>query len=360
MRFSFIATHANEFRITTMCRVLQVSKVGYYAWVQRPQSARGVEDAALLTRIETVFAASHQTYGSPRVHAELVATGEAPSVHGVARIMRTAGLRATRPRRFQVTTDSNHPYPIVPNVLDRQFGIDAVPALNRVWIGDSTYISTLEVWLYLAVVLDLRSRRVIGWAMRHTLEGAITRDALAMALQDRRPAAGCLSPSDRGSPGGFNRSSQHPPVTRVSDDANKTTTCNEEHPEDAPFAGTATGRTTRGSRAILGRHSARTLSGGRGRRGAGVLGGGRPLVSTSWGYATNPVGPIRPAALWALPIPRRSRAAGAHAHLSGHARRRSNPTRPHLHGRQLTRPRGAAPSPSCTRRECCPAPRRAT
>lgn len=199
MRFAFIATHAQEFRITTMCRVLQVSKAGYYAWVQRPQSARGVEDAALLARIETVFAASHQTYGSPRVHAELVATGDAPSVHGVARVMRAAGLRATRPRRFQVTTDSNHPDPIAPNVLARQFAVEAVPALNRVWIGDITYITTMEGWLYLAVVLDLRSRRVIGWAMRHTLEGAITRDALAMALQDRRPAAGCLSHSDRGS-----------------------------------------------------------------------------------------------------------------------------------------------------------------
>lgn len=199
MRFAFIATHASEFRITTMCRVLQVSKAGYYAWVQRPQSARGVEDEALLARIQTVFTASHQTYGSPRVHAELAATGDAPSVHGVARVMRTAGLRATRPRRFQVTTDSDHPYPIAPNVLDRQFAVDAVPALNRVWIGDITYIMTLEGWLYLAVVLDLRSRRVIGWAMRHTLDGAITRDALAMALHDRRPAAGCLSHSDRGS-----------------------------------------------------------------------------------------------------------------------------------------------------------------
>jgi transposase InsO family protein len=199
MRFAFIATHAQEFRITTMCRVLQVSKAGYYAWVQRPQSARGVEDAALLARIETVFAASHQTYGSPRVHAELLATGDAPSVHGVARVMRTAGLRATHPRRFQVTTDSNHPYPIAPNVLARQFAVEAVPGLNRVWIGDITYITTLEGWLYLAVVIDLRSRRVIGWAMRHTLEGAITRDALTMALEDRRPAAGCLLHSNRGS-----------------------------------------------------------------------------------------------------------------------------------------------------------------
>ena len=199
MRFAFIATHAHEFRITTMCRVLQVSKAGYYAWTQRPQSMRGAEDAALLLRIETVFAASHQTYGSPRVHAELVATGDAPSVHGVARVMRAAGLRATRPRRFQVTTDSHHPDPIAPNVLARQFTVEGVPALNRVWIGDITYITTLEGWWYLAVVLDLRSRRVIGWAMRHTLEGAITRDALTMALQDRRPAAGCLSHSDRGS-----------------------------------------------------------------------------------------------------------------------------------------------------------------
>ena len=198
MRFAFIATHASAFRITTMCRVLQVSKAGYYAWVQRPQSARVVEDAALLARIQTVFTASHQSYGSPRVHAELAATGAAPSVHGVARVMRAAGLRATRPRQFQVTTNSDHADPIAPNVLDRQCAVEDVPALNRVWIGDMTYIATGEGWLYLAVVLDLRSRRVIGWAMRHTLEGAITRDALTMAVHDRRPAAGCVSHSDRG------------------------------------------------------------------------------------------------------------------------------------------------------------------
>ena len=123
--------------------------------------------------------------------------------------MRTAGLRATRPRQFRVTTDSQHPYPIAPNVLERQFAVDTVPGLNRVWVGDITYIMTQDGWLYLAVVLDLRSRRVIGWAMRHTLEGAITRDALAMALHDRRPAEGCLAHSDRGSQTGFNWSSQH-------------------------------------------------------------------------------------------------------------------------------------------------------
>jgi len=182
-----------------MCRVLQVSKAGYYAWVQRPQSARGVEDEALVQRIRTVHAASRSTYGSPRVHAELVAQGEQSSVHRVARLMRGAGVRARTPRRFRVTTESAHTHPIAPNVLDRQFAVEAVPALNTVWVGDMTYLATREGWLYLAIVLDLASRRVVGWAMRHTLEGALTRDALEMALAGRQPGAGVLHHTDRGS-----------------------------------------------------------------------------------------------------------------------------------------------------------------
>jgi putative transposase len=199
VRFAFIRAHANEHAITTMCRVLAVSKAGYYAWVKRPPSARAKADAQLAVAIRAVHRRSRATYGSPRVHAELRATGVRVSEKRVARVMRAAGVRAKQRRRFRVTTDSRHGEPVAPNVLARQFGVGQVGGADRVWAGDITYVPTREGWLYLAVVLDLASRRVIGWAMRHTLERGLTLDALTMAVAQRRPAAGVLHHSDRGS-----------------------------------------------------------------------------------------------------------------------------------------------------------------
>ena len=199
MRFAFIETHAGEHVIVTMCRVLQVSKAGYYAWVKRPSSARAEQDAQLAEAIKTIHRKSRQTYGSPRVHEELKAEGKRHGEKRIARIMRDAGIRAKAPRRFRVTTESTHAHPVAPNVLDRQFGVAQVAAPDRVWVGDITYLWTRKGWLYLAVILDLASRRVIGWAMRHTLEGALTRDALTMALATRQPAPGVLHHTDRGS-----------------------------------------------------------------------------------------------------------------------------------------------------------------
>jgi putative transposase len=199
MRFAFIAAHTEEFHVTTLCRVLQVKKASYYAWVNRPPSERALEDAELAETIADIHAKSRRTYGSPRVHEELKAQGKEHGEKRIARIMQEEGLRAKAPRRFRVTTDSNHAHPIAPNVLDRQFAVEDGAALDRVWVGDITYLTTREGWLYLAIVLDLASRRVIGWAMRHTLEGALTRDALAMALTGRHPEPGTLHHSDRGS-----------------------------------------------------------------------------------------------------------------------------------------------------------------
>jgi transposase InsO family protein len=202
MKFTFIAAHTAEFHVTTMCRVLEVKKASYYAWVNRPPSERALEDAELAETIKAIHAKSRRTYGSPRVHEELKAQGKAHGEKRVARIMQEERLRAKAPRRFCVTTDSNHAHPIAPNVLDRQFGVhdeNGVRPLNHVWVGDITYLTTREGWLYLAIVLDLASRRVIGWAMRHTLEGALTRDALAMALIGRQPEPGTLHHSDQGS-----------------------------------------------------------------------------------------------------------------------------------------------------------------
>lgn len=199
MKFAFIGAHAAEFHITTMCRVLLVSKAGYYAWVQRPPSARAEANAQLTLEIATIHEWSRGTYGSPRVHEELKAQGHSYGVNRIARLMQAQAIRVTARRRFRVTTDSHHAHPIAPNTLDRQFTVESNGVVNRTWVGDITYLTTREGWLYLAVVLDLASRRVIGWGMRHTLAGELTRDALTMALTGRRPAAGVLHHTDRGS-----------------------------------------------------------------------------------------------------------------------------------------------------------------
>jgi len=202
MKFGFMEAHAAEHPIVLMCRVLQVSKAGYYAWVTRPPSGRAEQDAQLAEEIKRIHRQSRRRYGSPRVHEELKAEGQRHGEKRIARIMREHGIRAKAPRRFRVTTDSTHAHPVAPNGLDRQFGVhgaDGVRPLNRVWVGDITYLSTREGWLFLAVILDLASRCVIGWAMRHTLEGALTRDALLMALATRQPRPGVLHHTDRGS-----------------------------------------------------------------------------------------------------------------------------------------------------------------
>jgi putative transposase len=136
MRFAFIRAHAEEHHVTTLCRVLQVSKAGYYAWVNRPLSTRATEDAHLADQIRAIHRQSRRTYGSPRVHEDLKAHGQRHGEKRIARIMRTEGIRAKTPRRYRVTTDSQHPHPIAPNALARQFGVQQVATPNRVWVGD--------------------------------------------------------------------------------------------------------------------------------------------------------------------------------------------------------------------------------
>lgn len=199
MRYAFIEAYRKQHAVVTMCRVLQVSKAGYYAWRDRAPSARELSNRRLAVEIRAVHQRSHRTYGSPRVHAELVALGEDVNRKRVERVMRAEGIRAKTKRKFRVTTDSRHGEPIAPNVLDREFDVAAVAGTDRVWASDITYLPTLEGWLYLAVVLDLGSRRVVGWAMRHTLERRLTCDALLMALEHRNPGPSVLHHSDRGS-----------------------------------------------------------------------------------------------------------------------------------------------------------------
>ncbi len=179
-----------------MCRVLEVCPSGYYAWCAAPVSRRAQADATLRDQIDAVFHASGATYGSPRVHAELRATGTRVGRKRVARVMRGAALVArARGKRAPQTTNSAHDLPIAPNRLDRQF---AVVEPNRVWVSDITYIPTTQGWLYLAVVLDLASRAVVGWAMGDRIDTGLALAALRMALAARRPPPGLLHHSDRG------------------------------------------------------------------------------------------------------------------------------------------------------------------
>ena len=198
MRCAVIARHRGEFPVRLMCRVLEVSVAGFYAYLQRPESWRTMIDDVLLAHVRLAFTASGATYGAPRVHQELRAAGLPTSTKRVARLMRADGLVA-RPRRRRrvVTTYSAHGEPIAPNRLARAFDINGV-AVNRVWVGDITYVPTREGFLYLATVLDLGSRRCVGWAMRDMRDVDLVMSALRMAREARQPAAGLIFHSDRG------------------------------------------------------------------------------------------------------------------------------------------------------------------
>jgi putative transposase len=195
--YQFIADHRQEFKITMMCRVLKVSRSGYYAWCKRPVSEREMANQKLTEQIEEIHQESRQTYGSPRIQAEL-ADQEIKCGHNrVARLMRQAGLRAKQKRKFKVTTtDSAHNYPVAPNRLDQDFQASQP---NKKWVADITYVATAEGWLYLAAVMDLYSRRIVGWAMGDTLARSLPLAALQMALETRQPPPGLLHHSDRGS-----------------------------------------------------------------------------------------------------------------------------------------------------------------
>lgn len=200
MRYACIARHRGEYPVRLICRVLVVSPAGFYAWLTRAPSARAIADERLMLNIRVAHKQSDETYGAPRVRRDLRDDGLAVSTKRVARLMRQAGLVGEPGhRRGPRTTDSAHADPVAPNVLARQFDVHGVRQLDRVWVSDLTYVPTRDGWLYLAVVLDLASRRVVGWAMGASLEVGLALDALRMAIAARRPAAGLLHHSDRGS-----------------------------------------------------------------------------------------------------------------------------------------------------------------
>jgi transposase InsO family protein len=199
VRYAWIDGHRAAFGVAAMCRVLGVTRAGYYAWRARPAGPRARRREAVVGRIRACFADSRGTYGSPRVAAELKAQGGVAACENtVAKYMRAAGLAvAPRRRRFVPrTTDADHPHPLAPNALGRDFAADAP---DRKWACDLTYVRTDEGWLYLSVVIDLFSRRVVGWHMGDDLRAAGVAAALEMAVARRRPGAGLLHHSDRGS-----------------------------------------------------------------------------------------------------------------------------------------------------------------
>lgn len=199
MKFAFIDRHRRRWPIVVMCRVLGVSRSGFFAWRARPPGARSQRRQRLSEQIRQAHAAGRGVYGSPRVHRALLANGIEVCVNTVARLMRAAGLRGRAKRRFVPrTTDSSQTAAAAPNRLGRDF---AAGAINRRWAGDITYIPTGEGWWYLAAVLDLGSRRVVGWALAASMPAGLICDALKMALAHRRPAGdgALLHHSDRGS-----------------------------------------------------------------------------------------------------------------------------------------------------------------
>jgi putative transposase len=195
VKYRFINEHRHEYRVMTMCRVLHASRAGFYQWLHHPQSARAIDDERLLELIRDSYEASSGVYGSPRVFGDLREAGQTCGKHRVARLMRQNKIKALRgykaPRHIV-----GRPSIIAPNRLERQFTVDAP---DKAWVTDITYVRTWQGWLYLAVVIDLHSRKVVGWSMQPTLARELVLDALLMALVRRTPKASVIVHSDQGS-----------------------------------------------------------------------------------------------------------------------------------------------------------------
>jgi len=195
MKYLFIEKNQPRYPVRRQCQALGVSRSGYYAWQARQKRPEDERLRALLEHIRRIHHTSRRTYGSPRICAELRAMGMECNHKRVARLMRLEGLYGRRKRHKVRTTDSQHPYPVAPNLLNREFEADAP---NEKWVADITYIPTREGWLYLAVVMDLYSRKIIGWSMSAQITADLVENALRMALYERQPDPGLLHHSDRG------------------------------------------------------------------------------------------------------------------------------------------------------------------
>jgi putative transposase len=207
MKYRLMNGQLGIHRVEKMAKVLGVSRSGYYAWASSPESPRERREKELTGQIQEIQNQVHHRYGSPRITKELQRRGRQVGHNHVARIMRENGLWARPKRRFVITTRSEEGQEVAENLLGRQFQTSAA---NRVWVSDITYVATAEGWMYLCIVLDLYSRRVVGWSMSSALGTEVVLAALEMAVIRRRPPRGLIFHSDRGTQGEFNESSQHP------------------------------------------------------------------------------------------------------------------------------------------------------
>lgn len=196
MKYAYIKAHRKEHKIYRLCEVLEVSSSGYYEWLSRPESQRSRENRRLRTKIVTFHQASRRIYGSPRIHKDLIEAGESCGVNRVARLMKVHDIRSKMARKFVITTDSKNTLAPAPDLLKRRF---KVKRANESWVCDTTFIGTRQGWLYLAVVLELYSRQVIGWSMGDKNIAQLVSDALMMALWRRGEVKGVIVHSDQGS-----------------------------------------------------------------------------------------------------------------------------------------------------------------
>lgn len=196
MKYAWIKQQSVDYGISILCQFMKVCRSAYYAWLQAPESKRALENKALSEKITDIFKASRQTYGARRVKRELARQGENVSLRRIGKLMKAAGLICKTVKKFKVTTCSNHDKPISPNLLKRNFNVSQK---NQCWVGDITYVATQNGWLYLATVIDLYSRKVIGWSMADHMRAELVNDALLMAIWKRKPSKGLIWHTDRGS-----------------------------------------------------------------------------------------------------------------------------------------------------------------
>jgi putative transposase len=196
MKYRFIEKHQKQYSVGRLCLVLGIKRSSFYAWKKRKPSKREQDNQALMEHIRRIHKKYRKTYGSPRMYAQLRKQKISCSKKRVARLMRQDGLKGQRKYRKVITTNSRHNFPVAPNVLNREFSAERP---NQKWVGDITYIPTEEGWLYLAGLLDLFSRKIVGWAMSDSIDAALVEKALRMALYQRQPGLELLHHSDRGS-----------------------------------------------------------------------------------------------------------------------------------------------------------------
>ncbi len=196
MIYRFIREHTGMFRVEGMCRVLTVSRTAYYRWLASPVSQHKIQDKIIKEQVVKIYNESRKTYGSPRIHRKLGKQGIHCGKKRVERLMRKAGIQGIQKHKFKVTTDSNHNLPVAENILNRNFNAGGP---NMLWVADITYIHTNEGWLYLAAVMDLYSKRIVGYSMQHYLTRELVIEAMKMAITNRHPGRGLIAHSDRGS-----------------------------------------------------------------------------------------------------------------------------------------------------------------